>query len=617
VGGVDGDGEPAAAGVPPPPPAPPPVTILYFDSLGHTGSQHCGRLVKFLNHEWNRHIATDARTTDDAEQSVSGPYFVKQRLKSKRVATEQTEVTVVCKKAPEQENGHDCGIFLLEYAERFLKDTKLRALVMASAVGGEGGPAPSESAEAYLRDRDFEEWFHQSAILAKREKMQEILERLQRLREHEQRPSPKLVGTQQPGAEPLETPLQSEDAAAVADTDDAAAHSVGQEAAAAAVGGGAGAKPRAAVSEAAPSSSDAHPVALESAGPLDVWIGLRGQSDRHKRTIADMEAPGHLQEVLAGWVQQQKAFNPGKIDCVQLVRTHCGDGQGGTALQLQASPRANQLSHGDYLEVRCEEWEERVRVAKEAAAREEKAGRQRPPKRKAASAAEKENDIDGIDGSSSGSTSRRSLSQKSTQSKLKLRVKSPRTSDTQSEPMQSEHRTERTDQPRNTEGEEGDVPALAAGMLIDYEDGIDECWRRGCILGVRNPDRHLFEVQFEDADKPETIMLRPGDADWRRAHITAQQQQQQQQQAGEEEEECARPMPGPGTVTGDGAATAAEFMGQIAEIRSRGPPPLPSPRRPDGRSHGAAARPPSPRQPAPPSKSVGRTYAERTRRRIG
>ena len=52
---------------------------------------------------------------------------------------------------------------------------------MASAVGGEGGPAPSESAEAYLMDRDFEEWFHQSAILAKREKMQGILERL---REH-------------------------------------------------------------------------------------------------------------------------------------------------------------------------------------------------------------------------------------------------------------------------------------------------------------------------------------------------------------------------------------------------------------------------------------------------
>ena len=54
---------------------------------------------------------------------------------------------------------------------------------MASAVGGEGGPAPSESAEAYLMDQDFEEWFHPSAILAKREKMKGIRDQLRILYE--------------------------------------------------------------------------------------------------------------------------------------------------------------------------------------------------------------------------------------------------------------------------------------------------------------------------------------------------------------------------------------------------------------------------------------------------
>ena len=71
----------------------------------------------------------------------------------------------------------------LEYAERFLKDTNLRALGMASAVGGEGGPVLSESADAYLRDRDFEEWFHPSAILVKREKMKGIRDQLRILYE--------------------------------------------------------------------------------------------------------------------------------------------------------------------------------------------------------------------------------------------------------------------------------------------------------------------------------------------------------------------------------------------------------------------------------------------------
>jgi hypothetical protein len=69
------------------------------------------------------------------------------------------------------------------------------------------------------------------------------------------------------------------------------------------------------------------------------------------------------------------------------------------------------------------------------------------------------------------------------------------------------------------DGYDENLPALAAGMLIDYEDPFEECWRRGCIREVRNLDRHLFEVQFEDADKPETVMLRPGNDDWRRGHI--------------------------------------------------------------------------------------------------
>ena len=54
---------------------------------------------------------------------------------------------------------------------------------MASAVGGEGGPVLSESADAYLRDRDFEEWFHPSAILVKREKMKGIRDQLRILYE--------------------------------------------------------------------------------------------------------------------------------------------------------------------------------------------------------------------------------------------------------------------------------------------------------------------------------------------------------------------------------------------------------------------------------------------------
>jgi hypothetical protein len=238
------------------------------------------------------------------------------------------------------------------------------------------------------------------------------------------------------------------------------------------------------------------------AEPLDVWIGLCGhpEGQRVKRTI-DMDAPGHLMIELKIWVQQRKGWFPGTIEDVQLVRAHCS-----TALQLQASARANQLSHGDYLEVRCEKWEERRRAVVEAFEIKEAADREAAlaaQQRKPASVADKEN----IGGSNNSWSSTRPMYTPA--------------------PIYSVEC-----QPQQAEGEQRNVPLaegegggvlVAVGAHIDIQDVLaDDHWRHGCVVRVRDPDRHLFDVKFEDARMPEAVILTPGDDAWRCAQITAQ-----------------------------------------------------------------------------------------------
>merc|ERR1711871_1838579 len=103
------------------------INILYFDSLGHKGRKHCKEIVEYLNYKWNKeHNAAE----DGCNPSVERPYRIPAAAARKGSSSPTNEceddgishVNLVQKHAPNQENGHDCGVFLLEYAERFVRD---------------------------------------------------------------------------------------------------------------------------------------------------------------------------------------------------------------------------------------------------------------------------------------------------------------------------------------------------------------------------------------------------------------------------------------------------------------------------------------------------------------
>ena len=155
-------------------PKPRKIDLLYFDSLGHKGRKHCKEIVEYLNYKWNKEY-----TADGSNPSVEYPYKMPPAVTTRSGGSASptyeceedgvSQVNLVQKHAPNQDNGHDCGVFLLEYAERFVKD------IIFQTVRG------SDCAD-YIGRSDFHEWFAPDAVKQKRTHMQQLLLHLERQR---------------------------------------------------------------------------------------------------------------------------------------------------------------------------------------------------------------------------------------------------------------------------------------------------------------------------------------------------------------------------------------------------------------------------------------------------
>lgn len=160
------------------------IDMLYFDSMGCDGQVHCKSIIEYLNYKWNKE---HTELKEGENPPTDWPY--KQRLVRLGSAAAHSEsfdaaddvvwVNMVEKKAPIQKNDHDCGMFLLEYAERFAKEI----MFLEEAEGGD--------CEEYIRRTAFQQWFHNETVQYKRKYMQDLLKYLERDAINALHPKPK------------------------------------------------------------------------------------------------------------------------------------------------------------------------------------------------------------------------------------------------------------------------------------------------------------------------------------------------------------------------------------------------------------------------------------------
>lgn len=155
-------------------PKPRKIDMLYFDSLGHKGRKHCKEIIEYLNYKWNKEYGL---ADDRSNPSVERPYRIPAAAARKRSVSPTNEsnddgmsyVNLVQKNAPNQENGHDCGVFLLEYAERFVKD-----IILQTTRG--------RDCSDYIQSTEFHQWFQTETVKQKRTHIQDLLKYLEQQR---------------------------------------------------------------------------------------------------------------------------------------------------------------------------------------------------------------------------------------------------------------------------------------------------------------------------------------------------------------------------------------------------------------------------------------------------
>lgn len=153
-------------------PRPRKIDLLYFDSLGHKGRKHCKEIVEYLNYKWNKEYSV---CNDSSKLKVDHPYTMPPAVTRESSSSptyddnSSSQINLVQKKAPNQENGHDCGVFLLEYAERFVKEIIFQA-------------ARGIDCADYIQAADFHEWFVGETARKKRTHIQQLLLHLERQR---------------------------------------------------------------------------------------------------------------------------------------------------------------------------------------------------------------------------------------------------------------------------------------------------------------------------------------------------------------------------------------------------------------------------------------------------
>jgi Ulp1 family protease len=148
----------------------PHVQLLWFDSLGRKNPPACKKVVKFLNFAWNRHQKLAESSAGDAvdyhldNDDLESPW----RLASPRIssASRLKKVSVVHKLVPRQANGHDCGVFVLEYVERFLEDSVIECRKGHTAL------------RRFHDSADHSGWFNPTDIELKRQTLQGVIHSL-------------------------------------------------------------------------------------------------------------------------------------------------------------------------------------------------------------------------------------------------------------------------------------------------------------------------------------------------------------------------------------------------------------------------------------------------------
>ena len=326
----------------------PTVEILYFDSLGHRGTAHCNNLIRYLNYEWNRQKQTGLAEEDRTAWPYQISRVARKKSSIRNPAAQQQQqqllpdalpVRQLPKKCPNQENGHDCGMFVLEYAERFVKDIEFRTRWGTSAVVSDtdadadadaaadsdderraagvedgGGSShdtaasnddcvaqpqpPGQACRAYVQQDDFRSWFHNDAIQDKRQAMKVITDELAK----------------------TETPEFK-------------------------------------------------------AKFWSIYVRMAGEhkpSQLRRRAVplASRDQAEFLTGLVMDFVEDVDDFNGMRDDAAELYKVHADKPSAGVRLDISKSPAENLLRNGDILEIRSASWEARRQAAKDKAAEE-------------------------------------------------------------------------------------------------------------------------------------------------------------------------------------------------------------------------------------------------------
>ena len=141
----------------------PKVQLLWFDSFGRKNPQAWRKLVKFLNFAWHHYQGSiSGQTAEDIDGSLDTASLETpwQYSPTKEPGPGKEKLPVVKKLVPQQPNSHDCGVYLLQYAENFTKDADEAAKISPNHI-------------QQFHDRgDFTDWFKRDDLNTKRQIIQ-------------------------------------------------------------------------------------------------------------------------------------------------------------------------------------------------------------------------------------------------------------------------------------------------------------------------------------------------------------------------------------------------------------------------------------------------------------
>ena len=329
-------------------PAPRKIDLLYFDSLGHRGRKHCLQIIEYLNYKWNKEYCKVEGENPHVDRPYTMPPAVNRRSGRSSSPTEEydddggatMQVNIVEKKAPHQENGHDCGVFLLEYAERFVKDIMFQ-------------DARGTDYLSYLQRTDFQEWFDAETVKHKRTHMQALLKFLEKRRQ--------AIEMQEVKQKEQETKAAAAKSSADADAGDDQTGKENIE------GGNADTAAAAAAAAAADSNtggSEPKYSAAEILPPrqkLEVWMQLKNQGKGRGKTnvksfeveeqhIDSVEGMAILMKDFKEWFEDTSGADIGDVQDLKLYRRFTvATGPNIIELDLKQTPEQNFLTFGDNL----------------------------------------------------------------------------------------------------------------------------------------------------------------------------------------------------------------------------------------------------------------------------